>query len=170
MSGRFSGSPPVRTNTGTPMAATWSISRSPSSVESSKGWRRGSAMARQWTHAWSQACVTSQITMKGFSFRFTDAPLGGKRSYSTLADRPLTRSDRRHMEVLAPAHTFIVRERPQRLARLSKRLARAGLKAHTGLSAARFALLALASRGEKEDTARGHRPTHEPALPRLWSR
>src|SRR5437762_1486709 len=83
MSGRFIGSPPVRTNTGTPMEATWSISPWASWVESSKGCRRGSAQARQCTQARSQACVVSQITIKGFSLRFIAAILRGRQVQSS---------------------------------------------------------------------------------------
>ena len=69
MSGRFSGSPPVSTNTGTFISAIWSISPFASAVESSNGLRCGCAQARQWTHARSQAWVVSQMTMYGFSLK-----------------------------------------------------------------------------------------------------
>jgi hypothetical protein len=65
MSGRFSGSPPVSTNTGASSAFTSSINRLASAVFSSNALRKGWAHARQCTQAKSQACVVSQITMNG---------------------------------------------------------------------------------------------------------
>ena len=64
-SGRFSGSPPVNTISGSPNSRTSSSNWIPSSVVSSRGCRQGSAEARQCRQARSQACVTSQITRKG---------------------------------------------------------------------------------------------------------
>lgn len=49
--GRLSGSPPVKTMSGSPKERISSSSRYPCSVVSSRGWRSGCAEARQWTHA-----------------------------------------------------------------------------------------------------------------------
>ena len=64
-SGRFSGSPPVNTISGSPNERISSSRRYPWSVVNSFGWRSDWAEARQCTQARSQAWVTSQITSIG---------------------------------------------------------------------------------------------------------
>jgi hypothetical protein len=69
-SGRFRGSPPLKTIRGSPKERTSSSNRNPSSVDNSKGLRFSIAQARQCTHARSQAWVSSQMTRKGASSKF----------------------------------------------------------------------------------------------------
>ena len=71
-SGRFTGSPPLRIMIGVPISATWSMSRKPSSVVSSRGSRPGWAEARQWRQASAQDCVVSQMTRKGATAKSTE--------------------------------------------------------------------------------------------------
>src|SRR5262245_49383213 len=95
-SGRRIGSPPVSTNSGAGAnARTWSISRNPSAVVSSRGSRRAIASARQCTHARAQARVTSQITRKGAWLKST-GPMPAGRISESLAVRLSGAYDRRH--------------------------------------------------------------------------
>src|ERR1035438_4889133 len=73
-SGRFRGSPPVKTIRGLPNDLIWSSSSKPCAVFSSCGWRLDWADARQCTHAKSHAWVTSQMTSMGAWSKFIGSP------------------------------------------------------------------------------------------------
>ena len=84
-SGRFTGSPPLRIMIGVPMSATWSMTRQPSAVVSSRGSRPGWADARQWRHASAHDWVVSQMTRNGERAKSTDRMNEGEapRSFAT---------------------------------------------------------------------------------------
>ncbi len=87
MSGRSSGSPPVRMRIGLPVAAIRPTSSRHSDVESSPSYGPCSAEARQWAQARLQLRVTSQATTRG-ALASSAARRRGSRAATSAAGWP----------------------------------------------------------------------------------